>query len=406
MQNRQTARWFRYALVFAVLLGLIAMALWPTSLKVDAATIDKGRVRQVLEAQGQTRLQTPYLITAPAAANARRIRLSPGDAVKKGDLLVELEPVQAVALDARSRAEAQARLAAARAAEKAALTEVALATAQAAQASKELERLSPLADQGMVSASAYDQAKTAQKQAALSLRSADFRASTAKAQAEAVSALLTQPGQAGPDVSANAEASAGVVRLYAPIDGVVIRRHIDSDQPVATGAPLLELGDIANMEVQVDVLSADAVRLREGMQAELLRTGAQGVLQGVITRIEPAAFTKVSALGVEEQRVWVIIGINSPRAEWAKLGEGYRVHARFVLEQAEEALRAPGSAVFKHGDSAAVFRLVNGKAELTPVTIGLTGEGYRSVKEGLNEGDVVIVHPPRDLASGTRVTVP
>ncbi len=407
MQNRQSARWFRYALLLAVLLGLTAMALWPTALKVDVAKVDTGNVREVLEAQGQTRLQTPYLITAPSPGHALRIGLEPGDRVQQGQVVAVLEPMQAMALDTRSRAEAQARLSAAIAAERAAAAEVAAARTQADLARKARQRLEPLAAQGMVSANAFDQAKTAEEQAYLALKSASYRAGTAKAQVSAARALLMAPEASTHTTTDGKNMPApGQVQLKAPIDAVVIRRHIDSDQPVTTGAPLLELGDPTRMEIQVDVLSADAVRLRKGMEVELLRSGTDNLLQGRVSRIEPAAFTKVSALGVEEQRVWVIIDITSPRAQWERLGEGYRVHARFVLGETQNAVRVPGSAVFKSVDKTVVFKLVDGKAILTPVSIAMSGEGVRAVAEGLQEGDTVIVHPPRDLADGARVTVP
>jgi HlyD family secretion protein len=159
------------------------------------------------------------------------------------------------------------------------------------------------------------------------------------------------------------------------------------------------------MEVEVDVLSADAVRLRDGMRVELLRWGGAPPLFGRVLRVEPAGFTKFSALGVEEQRVWVIVEITSPRGEWSHLGEAYRVNARFILREAKQALRVPSSAVFRHDGREAVFRIEGSRARIAPVTTGIEGEGWVQIEEGLAKGDRVVLHPDRELEDGRRVRV-
>lgn len=194
--------------------------------------------------------------------------------------------------------------------------------------------------------------------------------------------------------------------LSAPVAGVLLRRHFESARPVQAGEPLLEIGDPGRLEVEVDVLSADAVRLREGMAVELLRWGEPQPLAGQVRRIEPAGFTKFSALGVEEQRVWVMVALTSPPGQWRRLGDAYRVNARFVLDQAVDVVRVPTSALFREGDGQAVFRVEGSRARLRPVGTGLQGGGFTQVLSGLAAGDAVVVHPDRSLADGDRIRRP
>lgn len=398
MKNTPTARWFRYALLLLVALALAVMALWPSSLKVDSAKVQRGTVSQTLEAEGRTRLRDPYAITAPVAAIARRIALAPGDAVHAGQVLVTLDPVAAPTLDARSRAEATARLAAAQAQLQSAQAEARSAQASAAQAQVEAERLRPLAAQGMVSAQGLLAAETAWQRSALEAQSARFRQTTAAHQLDAARAALAVGGPGAP--------SATALQITSPVDGVVLRRPVESARPVMPGDALIEIGDPAALEVVVDVLSPDAVQIQPGMAVALLRWGDGPALQGTVRRVDPGAFTKTSALGVEEQRVWVVIDITSPHDQWARLGEAYRVHARFVLHEVADTLRAPSSAVFRHNGASEVFRIEGGKARLTAVTTGLQGDGHIQILEGLSAGDSVVIHPPRELADGARVHRP
>lgn len=399
MQSRKSVRWLRYLIIGAVLAALAAMALWPTALKVDAAAVDRGVVRETLEAEGRTKVRERYVVTAPMAATLRRLTLQPGDAVKAGEAVALLDAQAATALDARSRAEASARVAAAQAQQQSSEAEARSAQAAVHLARAELGRQQALARDGMVSAQALLQAETLAQRAELEQRAAAARLQTARHQLEAARAALiagTPSGQGSP-----------VLTLRAPVDGVVLRRHGESARPVQPGEPLLELGDPADLEVEVDVLSADAARLQPGLPVELLRWGPGAALRGVVRRIEPGAFTKTSALGVEEQRVWVLIDITSPRSEWERLGEAYRVNARFVLRSGEEGPRVPASALFAHGDGGqAVFRIDGGKARLVPVKTGVAGEGRVQITEGLAAGERVVIHPPRELADGARVATP
>lgn len=376
---------------------LLAVVLWPSARLVDAVRVDVGDVRATVEAEGRTRLVDRYLITAPVPAIARRLQLAPGDAVDVGQPLVVLDPVAAAPLDARSRSAALATIAAARSRLAAADQQQRAAQAAARQAQADAERQQALAARGLVPGESGERAATARELAERALASARFGRATAAHELELAEAALQSGLQPG-----NGE---GLV-LSAPVAGVLLRRHFESARPVQAGEPLLEIGDPGRLEVEVDVLSADAVRLREGMAVELLRWGEPQPLSGQVRRIEPAGFTKFSALGVEEQRVWVMVALTSPPAQWQRLGDAYRVNARFLLDQAVDVVRVPTSALFREGGGQAVFRVEGGRARLRAVETGLQGGGFTRVLSGLAVGDVVIVHPDRNLADGDRIRRP
>lgn len=395
MNAGSRARIIRYVLFAAVVLALALTLLWPSPLLVDSARADRGPVRESVDAEGRTRLRDRFVITAPVAANARRLTLEPGDAVKAGQVLVVLDPVAAPTLDARSRAEAQARIEAAEDRLSSAREAARSVDEEAIQARAEAARMKALAVQRLVAADVAERAATDSARAQREAASAHFLVSTAEHELQAAQAVLAYgkgPGVPGTELE-----------LASPVDGVVLRTHFESARPVQSGEPLLEVGNPDGMEVEVDVLSSDAVRLRPGMAVELLRWGETKPLSGKVGRIEPGGFTKVSALGVEEQRVWVIVELTSPRSEWERLGEAYRVNARFVLNTVDGALRVPSSAVFRHGSGHATFRLADGRALLTPIQLGIEGGGFSEVRGGLAEGDVVIIHPDRALEDGNRV---
>ncbi len=255
----------------------------------------------------------------------------------------------------------------------------------------------------MVSAAALQQAQAQRDESAQRAQSAQWLQGSARYQRDAARAALLAPEAQHP--------SGAALLLRAPIDGVLLRRHFQSERAVPLGEPILELGNPEALEVEADVLSADAVRLRPGMAVELRRWGGPVTLNAAVRRIEPAAFTQVSALGVQEQRVRVWLALRDAPAAWAGLGEGYRVQARFVLRAVPEALYLPSAAVFRHGDTGAadghgaepgwaVYRIEGQRARLQPVQLGLQGEGRVQILAGLQAGDEVVLHPPRQLSDG------
>lgn len=388
-------RRLRLLLVSLVVLALLAVALWPSARLVDSAEAGPGLVQATVEAEGRTRVRDRYLLAAPVNAIARRLALEPGDPVVRGDVLVVLDATASPTLDRRSREEAVARAEAARARLAAAREETRAAVGLAVQARADDDRLQALLQRQLVAADAAEHARTARLRAEREAASARFREATSAHELEAALAAL---GQGGPG---NGEAA---MVLSAPVDGVVLRRYFESARPVQVGEPLLEIGDPAGLEVEVDVLSADAVNLRPDMRVELVRWGGPGAIPARVRRVEPGGFTKVSALGVEEQRVWAILALDEADRPPA-LGDAYRVHARFILDELDAAVRVPASALFRHGDGLALFRVEGGRARLLPVQVGLQGGGWAAVLHGLEAGDRVVVHPDRELGDGARVKV-
>lgn len=404
MKLRNPGRW----LLAGVVALLVLLALLPAARPVDVAEVGHGDVVESFEAEGRTRVRDRYLLTAPIAAMARRLALQPGDTVEAGQVLVVLDPVLPPSLDRRTREEAQARVEAARARLQAAGEETRAAQSLATQARSDDGRVQSLRERGLVALDAAEQARTARLRAEREAASARFREATARHELEAAEAVL-----------AKGEGSVGVeagLSLRAPVSGQVLRRHFESARPVQPGDPLLEIGDPAALEVEVEVLSQDAVRLQPGLRVELHRWGGPLPLPAQVRRIEPGGFTRISALGVEEQRVWVIVDLDpagdartglalGPKfgAAAARLGDAFRVHARFELARSASALRVPASAVFRHEGGEAVFVLAGGRALLRPIETGLRGSGFVKVVDGLAAGDRVVLHPPRELGAGDRI---
>jgi HlyD family secretion protein len=350
-----------------------------------------------VEEEGKTRVIDRYEVVAPVAGNTCRTDLEIGDAVEQDQPLISIRPLKSQALDPRSRAEAEARVAAAEAALQAAEQTAASTAAETELANKELARLRPLAKQGHVAQDDLDQAATRVRSSRALQRSADFAVDVARHELDAARTTLQFTG-AEPKAD-----PAEIVQVRSPIDGKVLKLHQECEGVVERGQPLLEIGDTASLEVETDVLSADAVRIKPGMRVLFERWGGDAPLQGRVRRVEPVGFTKISALGVEEQRVLVISDITSPADEWPDLGDGYRVESRFILWQADEVLQIPASALFRLDGDWAVFVAQNGRAVSRRVGVGRRNGLSAQITEGLQAGERVISHPDRTLEDGSRV---
>jgi HlyD family secretion protein len=319
-----------------------------------------------------------------------------GDEVKEGQLLVELEPQRSTVLDPRSRGEAEARLKAAKAALKAAEQNARASAADNEYARVQLERLRRLHEAESISRDSLDQAETEATRSQATLRSAEFAVEVARFELEEARTVLRY--------SAAEEAEYDeLVALRAPVAGRVLKVHHESEGAVSAGEELLEIGDPCALEVEVDVLSADSVRIRPGTPVLFERWGGEAPLEGRVRLIEPVGFTKVSALGIEEQRVLVIADITSPPETWRRLGDGYRVEARFIVWEGDDVLQVPASALFRHQDGWAVFIYRNGRAHRRQVEVGHRGGLRAEVLSGLEERVAVIVHPDRSVEDGSRV---
>lgn len=398
MSRDRRIHWRRlipYAIALGVIL-LLVWGFWPTPVLVDAEPVTHGHLAVTVEEEGRTRLIDRYVVSAPIEAHARRITLDVGDPVRAGDVVAVLEPRAAPALDIRTTAEARARVAAAEAALSVAQQEAKAAEASAYFALHEYERMRSLGARDLVAPSEVEQAETEARRSAALQRSAEFRVQTATFDLEAARTALAYAGGQDADLT-------GRLELRSPVAGQILRRHFESARVVQPGEPILEIGDPSALEVEVDVLSSDAVQIQSGMRVLFERWGTPEPLEGAVRRVEPVGFTKISALGVEEQRVLVIADITASREQWARLGDAYRVNARFILWEAEDVRRVPTSALFRHEGGWAVFVVERGRAILRPLDIGRRAARLTQVLSGLEQGEMVIVHPDRDITAGTRV---
>jgi len=390
------ARRLTTAGIAAALMAALAWALWPQPEAVDMALVSRGPMRETIAAEGVTRVREPYAITAPITGTIERAPVLVGDAVVQGETVVAImRPADPSLMDARSRAQAEAAVVEAQAAR--ALTETNFRRAMSAlsNARSTLDRARALAQAGTISQRALEDAEhafTTATQALTAARSEQDLADATLARTRAQ--LLT---------AADLADSGGALMIHAPQSGTVLEVVDQSARLVVAGAPLLSIGDLQDLEIEIDLLSTDAVRVHEGADAIVERWGGDADLAAIVRRIQPAAFTRVSALGIEEQRVRVMLDFVGGPDTRPGLGERYRVHARVVTWSADDVLKVPQSALFRHQGGWAVFRQVNGAAVLSPVQIGHQADGEAEVIDGLAQGAQVVLFPSPTLADGAAI---
>jgi HlyD family secretion protein len=388
-------------LAVVALAALLAWAFAPRPIAVEVGTAGIGPFETTIDVDARTRVRDRFVISAPLAGELQRLALREGDAVNAGDALARLRPALSPMLDERTTREQNARIGAAQATVQQATSRVNAARVALEQARMTQGRTEQLAQQGFVSPNKIDSDRLATRSAQSDLVAATEGERIARynlAQARAALAAV-RGGAAGTDFT-----------VRAPVAGQVLKLHQTSEGVVALGAPLMEIGDTRHMEVVAELLSTDALLARPGSAVRIERWGGPGTLQGRVRLVEPAAFTKVSALGVEEQRVNVIIDITSAHALWQGLGDGYRVGVRIVTLSEAAVLRVPVSAVFPLPASAggsqaafAVFVVSGGHARLQPVTLGERNASDAWIRQGLEAGDQVIIYPPTTVSDGARV---
>lgn len=386
-----------WLLVLLLIIVALAYGFRPQPRMVDTASTVLGPMRVSVEEEGKTRVIDRYDVDAPVAGTTCRVDLEVGDSVSKGQVLTTLKPLESQALDPRSWAEAEARVAAAESALHAAEQNSTSAAAEWDLAKKELSRLQPLFAKGLVTQGQLDQAAAKVQTTRASSRSALFSVDVARHELEAARTALSYTGDKGRE---NPEAN---VQVYSPIDGRILAIHQECEGVVAAGQPLLVVGDIRSLEIETDVLSEDAVRIKPGMRVEFHRWGGEKPLLGRVRTVEPVGFTKISALGVEEQRVLVISDITSDPAEWQELGDGYRVESEFILWESDDVLQIPASALFRFNNGWALFVMKDGTAVRREVKVGKRNGLSAQILEGLDEGQKVITHPDNAIDDGVSV---
>ncbi len=380
----------------AVVLALLVYGFRPAPVWVDVAAVVRGPLSVTIEEEGKTRVTDRYIISSPVAAYARRIDLEVGDKITRGQALLQLEPLPSAVLDPRSRAAAEARIEAAKATFKANRGKAAAAQAEAELAQRSYRRIAGLCKVQCASKEEEDKALTRLRSSEAQLQSAQFAVDVARHELHAAETALSYAGSTG---------SERQLSVHSPINGQVLKVMRESEGVVAAGAPLLEVGDPRQLEVEVDVLSSDAVKLAPGTKVVFERWGGKQDLEGHVRTVEPVGFTKVSALGVEEQRVLVIADLDSARQLWQRLGDGYRLEARFILWHGDNVLTIPASALFRRGDGWAVFVVDDGRARRVAVKVGQRNGLKAQVLAGLQEGQRVVTHPSEAVEDGVRVQI-
>jgi HlyD family secretion protein len=428
----------------AAVVGAIAFGLRPAPVEADLAKVTRGLIRETVDQDGKTRIRERYTVSAPLAGSLMRIKLDPGDEVIAGEtVLASIEPRDPELLDERAvmQAEANVRAAESKLKQATPLLEEAVAAQEFAESELERVRSARSGNPTAVSASQVENALMDYRMRSAVVRSARHAADIAQFELDQARAALLRSrpqgenreeaqgaadGAAGADVGettgetgddaldegedtvANSVPAAAPTGSFhfeipAPITGRVLRVFQESGGVVQAGANLLELGDPSDLEVEIDVLSREAVKIRADAPVLLEHWGGDKPLNGSVRLVEPSAFTKISTLGVEEQRVNVIVDLIDPPNQREALGDAFRVEARIVVAQADNVLKTPTSSLFRVGDKWAVFRVVDGVARQTDVTLGLENGLEAEVVEGLAEGDVVVTHPGDNVVDGAKV---
>jgi len=368
------------------------LLLAPEPIDIEIAEATRGPLEVTVDQEGEVRVHDRYVIAAPVAGKLVRVNLHEGDAVAAGQRIATLEPAP---LDPRAREEAIARLAAARALVKEAQHRVSQAAAALALAKRERARFELLVSERFVSSEAAEKARTAEQTAAAELEAARSRESAAHYEQKAAEAvLLALPAADGSEKR--------LVNLESPVAGQVLRVIERSERTVAAGTEVMVIGDPSRFEIVADVLSTDAVKIKPGAPARLVAWGGDKALQARVRVVEPYAFTKVSALGIEEKRVNVVM---DPVDPLGPLGDGYRVEARIVIWADPNVLQVPAAAVFRSGAGWAVFVVEDGRAHRRAVEIGQRNPFAVQILEGLKPGDRVVKYPGNQIEDGSRVQV-
>lgn len=385
---------FILIIIAAAVVGLLTMWLRPQPIRVDIGKATRGPLRVTVDGEGKTRVRDRYVIGAPVAGRLRRIDLRRGDAVEQGQVIAQIDPMPLSPLDPRQRAEAIGRVNAAEDVkfENDRLVERNKATYD--QAKRELERSEMLARNGVVSRQEVERAQTV---VATSLR--EYEGAKSKAESAAHEVEVARAALIAMDRTSRSSPVA-LVKVQAPTRGKVLHLMEESERVITAGTPLVELSNPSKLEVVVELLSTDAVKVNPGALVLIEDWGGPKTLEARVRLIEPSAFTKVSALGIEEQRVNVVADLVEPTSA---LGDGYRIEGRIVVWDSDNVLRVPVSSLFRRGENWSVFVVENGEAHLRDVEVGQRTPFQVEIKSGLEEGAEVLIHPSNQISDGTRV---
>ena len=393
MKTRNT---IALGVALAAVAALVVWSLQPRPVAVEVAAVVSGAFEQTIVDDGKTRVRERYVIAAPLAGSVERIRLEPGDTVRLGDVVAQLTPTAPAFLDARTARELQERIGAVQAQLARARAEKLKVHAQRDQARADLARQKKLASEGFVSATGYEQAELALRTVERAVDAAAYAEEAARHELEQAKAALTRYRSSDPTAKWD---------VTSPVNGTVLKVIQKSESPVALGAPLLEVADARSLEAVVDVLSQDAVAIRPGMSARVELGQGVASVPALVRLVEPAAFTKVSALGVEEQRVNVILDFAGPLDKVWTLGDAFRVEAHIVTHREDKAVKVPVGALFREGEGWAVFVIEDARAAKRAVKVPRRNGVEAMVEDGLKPGERVVVYPSDALRDGAKIEI-
>jgi HlyD family secretion protein len=382
------------AALVALLGGAVAWAFRQKPVEVEVGSVSEGPFRATVEEDGRTRVRERYVVSVPLAGRVLRLGVKAGDAVEANGRVATLLPSLPQLLDPRTRRELEERVGAAEATIEEADVRRERAQAQALQAQADVQRVRTLQQRGVAAIQQLEREELSLRFAERDLRAAELRKHAAEHELNQARALLRRYNE--PDAGEGWE-------ITAPVSGRILRVAQESETVVPAGSPLVEIGNPDDLEAIVDVLTTDAVAIRPGAAVEITHWGGPEDLRGRVRLVEPSAVTKVSALGVEEQRVWVVIDITSPREAWATLGDGYRIDARIVVDEVAKATLVPESALFRRGDGWAAFVVDREVARERPVSVVRRSGRIAAISDGLRPGERVVLFPPSTLSDGARV---
>lgn len=397
--RRNLVKWLKRILMIAFLLavaGMVVMAWMPKPVVVETAPVARGQLVVTVNEDGRTRVKDHYVVSAPLSGKLGRLELHPGDAVEQDAVLARIVPLEAPLMDARTRDQAEARVAAAQAGTKQARAQIERARTAVEYAKGEVDRIQPLVDKGMEASATLDRTKLDLRSRRAELTSAEFAARVADYELEMARSALGR-------MNGKSDAPIEQMEVPSPITGRVLQVIQKSEGVVQAGTPLVELGNPEALEIVVDVLTQDAVQIERGATATIERWGGED-LQATVRLVEPSAFTRLSSLGVEEQRVNAVLDLDDPYEKWVNLGNGYRVEARITVWHEDDVLKVPSSALFRQDEGWAVFVASGETASLVHVELGRRNGLEAQIVSGLEEADRVILHPSDRVSDGSLIT--
>lgn len=394
--NRHLLRRSLPWLVLALLILLVVWGLWPKPVMVETGVIARAPLTVRVSEEGKTRIRNRYVVAAPVGGMMQRVVLRPGDEVKANETVItRIVPQTAPLIDPRARIQAQEAVSMHKANRKRAVESQAALKIAANLAAVERDRAFAIKQRGAVSALDLDRVEAEATAKAAELRAAEFALQVIDHELAQALAVLEQPASGATDP---------VVEIKSPVTGKVLTVMQESETMMNPGQPIIEVGDPADIEIEAEILSRDAVMIEAGDEVLIEQWGGAEALKGRVRRVEPAAFTKISALGVEEQRVIVLIDLQSADGKAKALGDRFRVEVRVAVWHADDVLVSPAGALFREGNQWKTFVMRDGRARLTPVEVGHSDGRFSQIISGLAVGDKVLLHPPDTVADGSAVS--